>query len=75
MTIDLNMKCSLSSILLLFIILIIISSEVVDSARKGSGRRGRKQRRKQNSARLIGLSPKLKAYYENENVSKPRPVV
>jgi len=53
------------------LILLIITSEVIESARKMGGRRGRKQRKKQYSPRLIGLSPKLKAYYENENVSKP----
>jgi hypothetical protein len=63
------MRFAWSSSLSIVLLVLIIGSEVIESARKSSGRRRGKQRKKHNSPRLIGLSPKLKAYYENENVS------
>lgn len=52
--------------------IILILTQLSESARKMGGRRKSSRKQKQ-STRLIALSPKLKAYYDNENVSHKFP--
>lgn len=57
-------------VVILACLLFILTIDPVDSARKGGSRRRGKQKKQKNSPRLIAMSPKLKAYYDNENVSR-----
>lgn len=55
---------------LALLLLMLLLSDVCLAARKGgSRRRGKHKKQRTGSPRLIALSPKSKAYYENENVS------
>lgn len=57
-------------VVILACLLFLLTIDSVDSARKGGSRRRGKQKQKQkNWPRLMPMSPKLKAYYDNENVS------
>lgn len=56
------------SFVILLVVILILLTQLTESARKMGGRRKSSRKQKQ-STRLIALSPKLKAYYESENVS------